>query len=161
MAVILVSSGCQYFSARHVSTNYNLPLKVLLRLDPSIGGAVLDYHDACAQPVSLPIHEPLAAELKKRMAQVFEGVVVQPEPSSEAIDGVVDVALGLRRVDMFVARKANKSYPATVTIGLDVAYTDSQGTVLHSKKLQSVTTGEVERPALKMCAPVKFSAPGL
>ncbi|MGC3974373.1 MAG: caspase family protein [Nitrospira sp.] len=147
MAVILVSSGCQYFSPRHVSTSYNLPLKVLLRLDPSIGGAALDYHDACARAVSLPVHELLAAELKKRMAQVFEGVVVQAEPSSEAIDGVLDVALGLRRVDMFVVRKANKSYPATVTIGLDVAYTDLQGTVLHSKKLQSVTTGEVDARA--------------
>lgn len=147
MAVTLVSSGCQYFSPRHVSTNYNLPLNVLLRLDPSVGGAVLDFQDACGQSVALPIHEPLAAELKKRMAQVFERVVLQAEPSGEAIDGVVDVALGLRRVDLFVVRKANKSYPATVTLGLDVAYTDPQGTVLHSKKLQSVTTGEVDARA--------------
>ena len=147
MAAVLVSSGCQYFSPRHVSTNYNLPLNVLLRLDPSIGVAALDYRDACAQSVTLPIHEPLAAELKKRLEQVFERVVIQAEPSSQAIDGVVDVALGLRQVDMFVVRKANKSYPATVTLGLDVAYTDPQGTVLHNKKLQSVTTGEVDARA--------------
>ena len=147
MAAVLVSSGCQYFSPRHISTNYNLPLKVLLRLDQSIGAAALEYHNACAQSVTLPIHEPLAAELKKRMEQVFERVVIQPESSSETLDGVVDVALGLRQIDLFVARKANKSYPATVTLGLDVAYTDPQGTVLHSKKLQSVTTGEVDARA--------------
>ena len=147
MAAVLVSSGCQYFSPRHVSTNYNLPLNVLLRLDPSIGGAALDYRDACAQAVTLPIHEPLAAELKRRLEQVFERVVIQAGPSTPAIEGVLDVALGLRQVDMFVVRKANKSYPATVTLGLDVVYTDPQGTVLHSKKLQSVTTGEVDARA--------------
>ena len=147
VAALLVSTGCQYFSPRHVSTHYNLPLTVLLRLDPSIGAAALDYRDACAQSVALPIHEPLAAELKKRMEQVFQRVVMQAGPPNEPIDGVVDVALGLRRVDLFVARKANKAYPATVALGLDVAYTDSQGTALHSKKLQSVTTGEVEARA--------------
>lgn len=147
MAAVLVSSGCQYFSPRHVSTNYNLPLSVLLRLDPSIGAATLDYRDACGQSVTLPIHEPLATELKKRMEQVFERVVIQPGPQNEAIDGVVDVALGLRQVDLFVVRKANKSYPATVTLGLDVAYTEPQGTLLHTKKLQSVTTGEVDARA--------------
>ena len=147
MAAVLVSSGCQSFSPRQVSTNYNLPLNVFLRLDPSIGAAALEYHNACGQSVTLPIHEPLAAELKKRMEQVFERVVIQPESSSETLDGVVDVALGLRQVDLFVVRKANKSYPATVTLGLDVAYTEPQGTVLHSKKLQSVTTGEVDARA--------------
>ena len=147
MAAVLVFSGCQYFSPRQVSTNYNLPLTVLLRLDPSIGAAALDYHDACAQSAVLPIHEPLAAELKKRMEQVFERVVIQAGSSRESIDGVVDVALGPRQVDMFVVRKANKSYPATVTLGLDVAYTDLQGTLLQNKKLQSVATGEVEARA--------------
>lgn len=147
MAAVLVSSGCQYFNPRHVSTNYNLPLTVFLRLDPSISAAALEYHDACAQSVVLPIHEPLAAELKKRMEQVFERVVIQTGSSSESIDGVLDVALGLRQVDLFVVRKANKSYPATVTLGLDVAYSDLQGALLHSKKLQSVATGEVEARA--------------
>ena len=147
MAAVLVSAGCQYFSPRHVSTNYNLPLTVFLRLDPSIGAAALDYRDACAQSVVIPIHEALAAELKKRLEQVFERVVIQAGPSNEAIDGVVDVGLGLRQVELFVVRKANKSYPATVTLGLDVVYTDPQGIVLHSKKLQSATTGEVDARA--------------
>ena len=59
----------------------------------------------------------------------------------------MDVALGFREVNLFVPRKANKSYPATVTLGLDFSYTDQQGTVLHSKKLQSSATGEVETRA--------------
>ncbi len=73
MAMLLLSSGCQYFSPRHVSTNYNLPLTVLLRLDPSIGAAALDYRDACAEPSVLPIHEPLAAELNRRISNLLIG----------------------------------------------------------------------------------------
>lgn len=145
VAALLFSAGCQYFNPRsHVPTHYNLPLTVYVRLDPSIHAGAVDYRDACGQTVSLPIHDGLNAQLKRRMAQVFERVVFEPGPSAEASDGVVDVALGLRQVDLFISRKSNKTYPASVTLGLDFSYTDRQGAVLHTKKLQSVITGEVE-----------------
>lgn len=148
LAALLVSSGCQYFNLRNnAPTNYNLPLTVYVRLDPSIQAAAVDYRDACGQAASLAIHDALNAQLKRRMAQVFERVVLEPGPSAEASDGVVDVALGLRRVDLFIPRKSNKSYPASVALGLDFSYTDRQGAVLHTKKLQSVITGEVEARA--------------
>lgn len=145
VAALLLSAGCQYFNLRsNVSTNYNLPLTAYVRMDPSIQAGAVDYRDACGQTVSLPIHDALETELKRRLAQVFERVVVAPGPSAEASDGVVDVALGLRQVDLFIPRKSNKTYPASVTLGLDFSYTDRQGAVLHAKKLQSVITGEVE-----------------
>ncbi|CAE6694622.1 MAG: hypothetical protein H8K06_06940 [Nitrospira sp.] len=145
VAALLFSSGCQYFSPRsNVPTHYNLPLTVYVRLDPSIRAGAVDYRDACGQTVSLPIHDTLEAELKRRMAQVFERVTIEPGPAADASDGVIDVALGLRQVELFIPRKGNKTYPASVTLGLDFAYTDRQGAVLHAKKLQSVITGEVE-----------------
>lgn len=148
VAALLFSAGCQYFSPRsNVPTHYNLPLTVYLRLDPSIQAGAVEYRDACGQAVSLPIRDALEAQLKRRMAQVFERVVFEPGPSAEASDGVVDVALGLRRVDLFIPRKSNKSYPVSVALGLDFSYTDRQGAVLHNKKLQSVITGEVEAHA--------------
>ena len=148
LSVVMSSSGCQYFAQRSaVPTNYNLPLTVLLRMDPSIGTGSVDYRDACSQAAALPVHEVLETQLKKRMGQVFDRVQVQSGTSSGVTDGVVDVALGLSQVNLFVPRKANKSYPATVTIGLDFSYTDQQGTLLHSKKLQSTNTGEVEARA--------------
>ncbi|MBS0170407.1 MAG: hypothetical protein JSR62_08630 [Nitrospira sp.] len=147
-AMLLLSTGCQYFTLRHkVPTNYNLPLTVYVRVDPTIRNAALDYRDACGQAQSLPIRDALEKQMKQRMAQVFERVVFEPSAPAEASDGVVDVALGLRRVDAFIPRKGNKAYPASVAIGLDFAYTDRQGTVLHSKKLQSMITGEVEAHA--------------
>jgi hypothetical protein len=59
-------------------------------------------------------------------------------------DGFVDASLGLAQVDLAIARKVNKRYPATVTLGLDFAYKAADGTVLYSKKLQSIGRGEVE-----------------
>jgi hypothetical protein len=116
-------------------------------MDPSVTTAAVEYRDACGQVKALPIHAGLEKEIKKRMGQVFEEVQLEAGASGRAPDAVVDVALGFRQVNLFVPRKANKSYPATVTLGLDFSYTDRQGTVLHSKKLQSAETGEVEARA--------------
>ncbi|MCC2642498.1 MAG: hypothetical protein K0S45_2911 [Nitrospira sp.] len=113
-------------------------------MDPSIAAAAVEYRDACGQVKTLPIRAGLEKEIKTRMGQVFEDVQMEAKPSDGAPDAVVDVALGLREVNLFVPRKANKSYPATVTLGLDFSYIDQQGAVLHSKKLQSVASGEVE-----------------
>ena len=59
-------------------------------------------------------------------------------------DGSVEAALGLAQVDLAIVRKANKRYPATVTLGLDFAYKAADGTVLYTKKIQSIGRGEVE-----------------
>ena len=149
---LCVSSGCQFFGQRgNLPTHYNLPLTVQLRMDQSIAAASLDYRDACGQALALPIRDGLETQLKKRMGQVFERVHLEPGPSTGAVDGVVDTALGFRQVDLFIPRKANKSYPATVTLGMEFSYTDDRGAVLVSKKLQSAATGEVEARA-ESCA---------
>ncbi|MCC2641296.1 MAG: hypothetical protein K0S45_1709 [Nitrospira sp.] len=146
--MLLLSAGCQFFGQRSgVPTNYNLPLTVLVRADPSIATATVEYRDACGQTVAAPVHDALQKQLQKRMGQVFERIHMVTPTSKEAADGAVDVALGFREVNLFVPRKGNKSYPATVTLGLDFTYIDQQGAVLHSKKLQSSATGEVETRA--------------
>lgn len=152
LLALCVSSGCQFFGQRgNLPTHYNLPLTVQLRMDQSIAAASLDYRDACGQALALPIREGLETQLKKRMGQVFERVHLELGPSTGAVDGVVDTALGFRQVDLFIPRKANKSYPATVTLGMEFSYTDDRGAVLVSKKLQSAATGEVEARA-ESCA---------
>lgn len=148
LALVMATSGCQYFTQRSgIPTDYHLPLTVLLRMDSGIRAGSVAYRDACGQAAAWPLHDALETQLKKRMGQVFDRVQVPSGTPAGAADGVVDVALGLSRLDLFVPRKANKSYPATVTVGLDFAYTDEQGAVLHSKKLQSSATGEVEARA--------------
>jgi hypothetical protein len=140
-------TGCHFFGQRSgLSTNYNLPLTVQLRLDQSVTGATLDYRDACGQTVSLPIHPQLEQAVEKRMKRVFQRAGTRAE-TAEAPDGIVEVALGLREIDLFVPRKSNKSYPATATLGIAFAYQDQAGNVLHSKKLQTSASGEVEAKA--------------
>ena len=138
-------TSCSLFSSRDVATvGYYLSLTVQLQSDPSIAGAQLTYQDACGQAQSLPIGAPLQDMLKRKTGRVFEKVLTGETGSSSVPDGYVDAALGLAHVDLAIPRKANKSYPATVTMGLDFAYTAADGTVLYSKKIQSIGRGEVD-----------------
>lgn len=138
-------TSCSLFSSRDDATiGYYLPLTVQLRSDPSITGAQLTYQDSCGQRQSLPISPPLQEMLKRKTGRVFEKVLTGERGSSSAPDGYVDAALGLAHVDLVIPRKADKSYPATVTLGLDFAYTAADGTVLYSKKIQSIGRGEVD-----------------
>jgi hypothetical protein len=137
--------SCSLFSSRDGATiGYYLPLTVQLRSDPSIAGAQLTYQDACGQSQSLPIGAPLQDVLKRKTGRVFEKVLTGETGSSSTTDGYVDASLGLAHVDLAIPRKANKSYPATVTLGLDFAYTAADGTGLYSKKIQSIGRGEVD-----------------
>ena len=138
-------TSCSLFSSQDDATiGYYLPLTVQLRSDPSIAGAQLTYQDSCGQRQSLPIGAPLQDTLKRKTGRVFEKVLTGETGSSPAPDGYVDTALGLAHVDLAIPRKANKRYPATVTLGLDFAYTAADGTVLYSKKIQSIGRGEVD-----------------
>lgn len=146
--MLVASGGCQFFGHRSsIPTYYNLPLNVRLSMDQSIDAASVEYRNACGQAVALPLQAQLEKEIQKRLGQVFERVQVRSGPSTEVPDGMVEIALGPRQVNLFVPRKANKSYPATVMLGLDYTYIDRQGTVLQHKKLQSSATGEVEATA--------------
>lgn len=138
-------TSCSLFSSRDDATiGYFLPLTVQLRTNPSIAQAQLTYQDACGQKQSLPISVPLQETLRRKTGRVFEKVLTGETGSSSAPDGYVDASLGLAQVDLAIPRKANKSYPATVTLGLNFAYMAADGTVLYSKKLQSIGRGEVD-----------------
>ena len=138
-------ASCSLFSNRNGATiGYYLPLTVQLRTDPSIAGAQLIYQDACGQRQSLPIAASFQDMLKRKTGRVFEKVLTGEAGSSPAPDGYVDAALGMADVDLAIVRKANKRYPATVTVGLDFAYMAADGTVLYSKKIQSIGRGEVD-----------------
>ena len=125
-------------------SGYALPLTVQLRSGPSIAGAQLSYQDACGQTQSLPIGAPLQDMLKRKTGRAFQKVLTNDTGPSSVPDGYVDVALGPASVDLALSRKADKSHPAMVTLGLDFVYTAVDGTVLYSKKMQSIGRGEVD-----------------
>ena len=142
---VVTLTSCALFSNPDGETiGYFLPLTVQLRSDPSIAGAQLTYQDACGQRQSLPISAGLQEMLRRKTGRVFEKVLTGETGFSSVPDGYVDAALGLAHVDLAIPRKANKSYPATVTLGLGFAYRAADGMVLYSKKIQSIGRGEVD-----------------
>ena len=138
-------AGCGLFSSRDgAHIGYYLPLAVQLRQAPTVAAAQLTYQDACGQSQSLPFGQQLAESITRKSGRVFEKLVTDQTSAPVAIDGFEDVSVGLINLDLFIPRKTTRSYPATVAIGLDFAYTAADGTVLFSKKLQSMGTGDVD-----------------
>lgn len=155
--VAVVSSsllaGCSLFQSRDgLKTGYYLPLVAQLRQASSVTEAQVTYKDACDQPQSFAMDDLLQEAIKRKTGLVFEKVLTGVKGSTPpVVDGYVDVALGFSRMDLIIYRKAKRSYPATVTLGLDFAYTDAEGTVLFRKKLQSSSSGEVDVTSEESC----------
>lgn len=154
-ALVALLPACQSLSKVFTRTSnaegYWLPLVVALRFDPSATDAALAYTDACGLQQFVPVGDRFTAAMKRDMALVFERVEVSAPGLSKPVDGVLDIALGLQEVDLFIHRKATKSYPAGVTVGGTVTYTDPAGTVLYSKNLRTEVRGTVETEA-RECA---------
>ena len=138
-------SGCGLFSSRDgAQIGYYLPLTVQLRQAPTVAAAQLTYQDACGQNQVLPFGQQLAEAITRKSGRVFEKIVTGNAPAPASIDGYEDVSVGMTTLDLFIPRQATRSHPATLAIGLDFGYTAADGTVLFSKKLQSVGSGDVD-----------------
>ena len=149
----VVLSGCNEMSSRWFvgagnSQGYWLPLTVGLRLDPSVTEAALAYTDSCGQPQTLPLADRLTPALKRDIGMVFERVLADAQPLGTRVaapaDGVVEVVLGLKEIELFILRQANKSYPATITLGATVSYFDAGGTLLSTGNLRTEARGNVD-----------------
>jgi hypothetical protein len=146
-------TGCSLFEKRNpLGAGYYLPLDVQLREAPSISEARILYQDACGQAQTIPINTFLHNALIRKTGLVFEKVVTgEKQVSPSSLDGYVDVALGINQTDLVIYQKAKRTYPVTVTLGLDFAYTNTEGTVLFRKKIQSAGSGEVNVPSETGC----------
>src|SRR5688572_18558792 len=137
-------TGCCLFSSRDgAQIGYYLPLTVQLRQAPSVPTAQFTYQDACGQTQTVSFGKPLADAIARKSGRVFQKVVTEGSAVSSPIDGYEDVSVGMTTFDLYIPGRATKSYPATLAIGLDFAYTAADGKVLFSKKLQSVGNGDI------------------
>lgn len=118
-----------------------IALSPVLRVPSSMATATITYQNACGASATVPIGSPLIVALQQKMGRVFQRVVMDQAVSS---DGVIDASVGLKQIDLAIPRRIKKSYPVTVTVGLDVAYLAGDGSTLWTKKLQSSGFGEVE-----------------
>ncbi len=135
-------TSCGLFSSREgLKNGFYLPLTVQLRQAPTVATAQVSYYDACGQAQTLSLGKPLAEAITRKSGLVFEKIVTDGGP---AVVGYQDVSFGMATLDLAIPRKATRSYPATLAIGLDFAYTAADGKVLFSKKLQSIGRGDVD-----------------
>lgn len=135
-------TGCSWFKrADGLAGIAPIALAPVLRVPSSLTSTTITYQNACGAPATVPIGSPLVAALQQKMGRVFQRVVMDQAVSS---DGVIEASVGLKQIDLAIPRRIKKSYPVTVTVGLDVAYLASDGLTLWTKKLQSSGLGEVE-----------------
>jgi hypothetical protein len=86
----------------------------------------------------------LAEAITRKSGRVFEKIVPDNAPVPPSVDGYEDVSVGMTTLDLFIPRQVTRSHPATLAIGLDFGYIAADGTVLFSKKLQGVGSGDVD-----------------
>jgi hypothetical protein len=143
--LLLSLTGCGLFGSRDgVHIGYYLPLTVQLRQAPTVAAAQLTYQDACGQNQVLPFGPQLAEAITRKSGRVFEKIVPDNASVPPSIDGYEDVSVGMTTLDLFIPRQVTRSHPATLAIGLDFGYIAADGTVLFSKKLQGVGSGDVD-----------------
>ena len=143
--LFLSLTGCGLFGSRDgVHIGYYLPLTVQLRQAPTVAVAQLTYQDACGQNQVLPFGPQLAEAITRKSGRVFEKIVPDNAPVPPSVDGYEDVSVGMTTLDLFIPRQVTRSHPATLAIGLDFGYIAADGTVLFSKKLQGLGSGDVD-----------------
>jgi hypothetical protein len=150
MAAVLAGSlaGCGWsrFQSGGDSQGYWLPLTVLVRFDSSVTDATVAYTDACQQPKTISAGAQLTHVFRRELGLAFERVRVDgtdPRPR-QAVDGELEVSLGLKDVGLAIPRKADKSHLATVHLGGTVVFRDQAGAVLYTKSLRTDFEGEVQ-----------------
>lgn len=98
------------------------------------------YRNACGESNTIAMGRPLAAAVQQKLGGVFQRLA----PASASMpEGTIEVALVSQRIDLAILRKGEAAYPATVTIGLDLAYLAADGTTLFSKTIERTGRGRV------------------
>lgn len=95
----------------------------------------------------MPMADLLRESIPNKLTQVFTGVTAKDQSEDMlGSDGVVEVGLGLRRLDVIIPEQVPGEYPASATIGLEMVFLARDGTMLFSKKLEGTSRGTVVVP---------------
>ena len=141
IVVVVFCAGCGWLKRSDgLSGIAPIALSPTLRWSPSLTDAVVPYQNACGQPASFPIAASLTDAVPKKLRRVFTGL----STNGGTAQGTIEVAVGLKQIDMAIIRQVKRKYPVTVTLGLDATFFADDGSILFTKKLQSSGYGEVE-----------------
>ena len=121
-----------------------IPLTPTLWLSPSATTVGLSYQNACGQTATVPVADPLAAALSKRLGRVFTGVIPHQGAEIATSDSLIEVGLGKKKIDLEIPSQVKGTYPATVTLGMELVVLAQDGTFLFNEKRQGTSHGQVE-----------------
>lgn len=144
----LLCAGC--VGAKHSQTVPEtspgvISLTPALWLSPSATTAGLSYRNACGQTATVSVADPLAAALSKKLGRVFTGVL--PQQGTEQIpdsDSLIEVGLGQKKIELAIPGQGKATYPASVTLGMELVVLAQDGTFLFNEKRQGRSHGQVE-----------------
>jgi hypothetical protein len=147
-AMTLFYAGC--VGAKRSQTVPEISAEVIsltpaLWLSPSATTGGLSYRNACGQSATVPIADPLGAALSKKLGRVFTGILPQQgtEPLS-ASDSLIEVGVGQKKIDLEIPGQIKGTYPATVTLGMELVVLAQDGAFLFNDKRQGRSQGQVE-----------------
>lgn len=148
MAVVLSTVGCSILTREKQPINSKpIPLTPAVWFSPSGMTAEISYQNACHETVAMPMADLLRESVPNKLAGVFTGVMAKPQSEdSLGSDGVVEVGLGVRRLDVAVPQQPAGEYPASATVGLEIVFLARDGTMLFSRKLEGTGRGTVTVP---------------
>ena len=148
MAVVLSAAGCSTLTREKQPVDSEpIPLTPAVWFSPSGTTAEISYQNACHETVVMPMADPLLESVPNKLAGVFTGVTAKNQ-SEDVLgsDGVVEVGLGLRRLEVVVPKQVPGEYPASATVGLEMVFLARDGTMLFSGKLEGTGRGTVAVP---------------
>ncbi len=112
---------------------------------PSGTTAEISYQNACHETVAMPMADILLGSVPNKLARVFTGVTAHNHSEDLlSSDGVIEVGVGLRRIDLEVPTQRPGAYQATATVGLEMVFLARDGAMLFSGKLEGTNRGTVE-----------------
>jgi hypothetical protein len=145
LAFALSGVGCSLLKRGKESVSTQpIPLTPVIWFSPSVTTAEVPYHDGCGEMRSLALADVLVSSVPKKLTGVFPAVEAQSQADEPiASDGVVEVGVGVRRIEIAVPKQAPGTYPATATVGMEMVFLARDGTLLFSKKFEGTGRGTV------------------
>lgn len=145
LALALSGIGCSLAKrGKEPVSSQPIPLTPVIWFSPSVTTTEVPYHDGCGETRSFALVDALVASVPKKLMGVFDGVTAQTQTDDPiGSDGVIEVGVGLRRIELAVPKQAQGTYPATATVGIEMAFLARDRTLLFSKKLEGTGRGTV------------------
>jgi len=145
LILVLSGTGCSLLKrGKEPVSTQPIPLMPVIWFSPSVTTAEVGYHDACGEMRSLPLTDALVTSVPKKLIGVFTGVTAQSHADEPiASDGVVEVGVGVRRIELAVPKQTPGTYPAKAMVGIEMVFLARDGTLLFNKKFEGTGHGTI------------------